>query len=123
VFGFLLIVPRRIVRLADDIGSMADGVTRMVSLVAVLPSVLEELSRIDERVAHMDREVTEMHSAVEGLRGDIVNLDTALESMTEAVLPLGPAAERLGSLGRWRRTKAAEPPVPPVTERPADGAA
>jgi hypothetical protein len=62
----------------------------------------------------MDRAVTEMHSAVEGLRGDIIGLDTALESMTEAVLPLGPAAERLGSLGRWRRQKTTSEPSPPA---------
>ena len=116
MFGFLLIVPRRIVKLADDIGSMAEGVARMASMVAVLPAVLEELSRIDERVAHMDREVTEMHSAVEGLRGDMVVLDTALEQMTEAVLPLGPAAERLGSLGRRRRQRTS----PAAAETAAD---
>lgn len=103
-------IPRLLGGALTDLRSIAEG-------IAVLPKLLISLEVIQTRVESLDDEVKQMRAAVEGMGGDVSQLQQGIERLEphlEDVSRVAHPLKRIGSRTRRRPLEpGAGPPPPP----------
>lgn len=136
--GLIVALPGRLIGMADDVGRMAAAVSVLPSVLEELNAIGRHVVRLDSEVASMHRAVESIRADVVGVEGavgplaeqldlvrasidplagevremriDLGRLEPHLSDLSGAVVPLGPAAERLGTIaGRFKRGAQAPP--------------
>lgn len=103
-------IPRLLGGALTDLRSIAEG-------IAVLPKLLVSLEGIQTRVESLDDEVKQMRAAVEGMGGDVSQLQQGIERLEPHLEDVSRVAHPLKRIGSRRRRRPLEPgagPPPPA---------
>ena len=102
-------IPRLLGGALSDLRSIAEG-------IAVLPKLLLSLEVIQTRVESLDDEVKQMRTAVEGMGGDVSELQQGIERLEPHLEDVSRVAHPLKRIGNRTRRRPLEPgagPPPP----------
>ena len=102
-------IPRLLGGALTDLRSIAEG-------IAVLPKLLLSLEVIQTRVESLDDEVKQMRTAVEGMGGDVSELQQGIERLEPHLEDVSRVAHPLKRIGNRTRRRPHEPgsgPLPP----------
>jgi len=102
-------IPRLLGGALTDLRSIAEG-------IAVLPKLLVSLEVIQTRVESLDDEVKQMRTAVEGMGGDVSELQQGIERLEPHLEDVSRVAHPLKRIGNRTRRRPLEPgagPPPP----------
>jgi hypothetical protein len=102
-------IPRLLGGALTDLRSIAEG-------IAVLPKLLLSLEVIQTRVESLDDEVKQMRTAVEGMGGDVSELQQGIERLEPHLEDVSRVAHPLKRIGNRTRRRPLEPgagPPPP----------
>lgn len=102
-------IPRLLGGALTDLRSIAEG-------IAVLPKLLLSLEVIQTRVESLDDEVKQMRTAVEGMGGDVSELQQGIERLEPHLEDVSRVAHPLKRIGNRTRRRPLEPgsgPLPP----------
>jgi prophage DNA circulation protein len=102
-------IPRLLGGALTDLRSIAEG-------IAVLPKLLVSLEVIQTRVESLDDEVKQMRTAVEGMGGDVSELQQGIERLEPHLEDVSRVAHPLKRIGNRTRRRPLEPgagPLPP----------
>jgi len=102
-------IPRLLGGALTDLRSIAEG-------IAVLPKLLLSLEVIQTRVESLDDEVKQMRTAVEGMGGDVSELQQGIERLEPHLEDVSRVAHPLKRIGYRTRRRPLEPgagPPPP----------
>jgi len=102
-------IPRLLGGALTDLRAIAEG-------IAVLPKLLLSLEVIQTRVESLDDEVKQMRTAVEGMGGDVSELQQGIERLEPHLEDVSRVAHPLKRIGNRTRRRPLEPgagPPPP----------
>ena len=102
----LMQIPRLLGGALADLRSIAEG-------VAVLPRLLVSLEGIQSKVESLDDEVRQMRAAVEGMGGDVSQLQQGIERLEPHLEDVSKVAHPLRRIGERTRRRPLEPPPAP----------